>query len=207
MKILIIVDVQNDFCPGGSLAVDKGSKIIPVINKLTREGDFDLIVATQDWHPLSHVSFASSHVVEPFVTFNGDTVWPDHCVANTEGAMFHVDLEQDKIDMIVRKGMDKDVDAYSPIFDANRNFATPLVQYLDNVTDHKTEFYVCGIATDVCVLNTVLDLNNRYKEHKKSIDIKLIENACAGVTLEGTKDAIKKMKDKGVEIISSKDLI
>jgi nicotinamidase/pyrazinamidase len=127
MKTLIIVDVQNDFMPGGRLEVPESNRIIPVINRI--QNYYDLIVATQDWHPINHKSFASNHPVrKPFDTImlNGikQTLWPDHCVQGSEGAAFHPGLETNRISAIFRKGMDPEIDSYSGFYDNNQQLST-----------------------------------------------------------------------------------
>ena len=158
MKALIIVDIQNDFIPGGSLAVTDGDKIISRINELQKK--FDLVVATQDWHPANHKSFASQHDgMNPFdvIDLNGlqQTLWPDHCIQSTKGAEFHKDLNTNKIEAIFRKGINPEIDSYSGFFDNGRKKATGLHGYLKDHT--VTSVYVCGLAADFCVYFTAMD--------------------------------------------------
>lgn len=158
MKTLIIVDVQNDFIPGGSLAVPNGDEIVPVINAL--QGRFDLVVATQDWHPPDHVSFASHHEgSKPFdqIELNGmpQTLWPDHCVRGTRGAEFHPMLDLKLAEAIFRKGMDPEIDSYSGFFDNGRKKQTGLAGYLRE--KEATDLYFCGLAAEICVAFTVKD--------------------------------------------------
>lgn len=158
MKALIIVDVQNDFTSGGALEVKKGENIIPLLNKI--QSKFDLVVATQDWHPESHLSFASNHEgrkpFEKTVLQNMDQVlWPDHCVQGTKGADIHSDLDMDRIEAIFRKGMDPGIDSYSGFFDNGRLKSTGLAGYLK---DRKVDtVYVCGLAAEYCVYYTAKD--------------------------------------------------
>lgn len=158
MKALIIVDMQNDFIPGGSLAVPDGDKIISRINELQKK--FDLVVATQDWHPTNHKSFASQHEGKnPFdiIDLNGlqQTLWPDHCIQGSKGADFHKDLNTNRIEAIFRKGTNTEIDSYSGFFDNGRKKATGLHGYLK---DHNvTSVYVCGLAADFCVYFTAMD--------------------------------------------------
>lgn len=158
MKALIIVDIQNDFIPGGSLAVPDGDKIISRINELQKK--FDLVVATQDWHPSNHKSFASQHDGKnPFdvIDLNGlqQTLWPDHCIQSTKEAEFHKDLNTNKIEAIFRKGTNPEIDSYSGFFDNGRKKATGLHGYLQE--RKVTSVFVCGLAADFCVYYTALD--------------------------------------------------
>lgn len=158
MKALIIVDVQNDFIPGGKLAVPEGDTIIPRINELQKK--FDLVVATQDWHPANHKSFASQHEGKnPFdiIELNGiqQTLWPDHCIQGTSGANLHQDLNTNRIEAIFRKGTNPEIDSYSGFFDNGRKKNTGLHGYLQ---DRKVDaVYVCGLAADYCVYYTAMD--------------------------------------------------
>ena len=158
MKALIIVDVQNDFLPGGTLAVPKGDEIIPVINAI--QAEYGLVVATQDWHPVDHGSFASNHPgTKPLETIdlNGipQVLWPNHCVQGTFGAMLSDQLEQKHIAAIFRKGMDSMVDSYSGFYDNARLHAIGLADYLRG--KGVTEVSVCGLAADYCVFYTAWD--------------------------------------------------
>jgi nicotinamidase/pyrazinamidase len=158
MKVLIIVDIQNDFLPGGALAVQNGDAVIPVINKL--QSQFDLVVATQDWHPEDHKSFASMHPGKKIfdeIKLNGlpQVLWPDHCVQETEGAEFSSMLDTKKIEAIFRKGMDNNIDSYSGFFDNGKKKATGMGAYLKG--RGITSIYVCGLAADYCVNFTALD--------------------------------------------------
>jgi nicotinamidase/pyrazinamidase len=158
MKALIIVDIQNDFLPGGVLAVRNGDAVIPVINKL--QSQFDLVVATQDWHPADHKSFASMHLGKKIfdeIKLSGlpQVLWPDHCVQETEGAEFSSMLDTKKIEAIFRKGMDNNVDSYSGFFDNGKKKATGMGAYLKG--RGITSIYVCGLAADYCVNFTALD--------------------------------------------------
>ncbi|WP_353165076.1 bifunctional nicotinamidase/pyrazinamidase [Empedobacter brevis] len=158
MKALIIVDMQYDFLPGGSLAVNDGDKIIDRINKLQEK--YDVVVATQDWHPAHHKSFASQHPEnKPFdvIDLNGtrQVLWPDHCIQGTKGAELHKDIDQKKISAIFRKGMNPDVDSYSAFFDVNKKNPTGLHGFLK---DHNIlSVYICGLAADYCVYHTAKD--------------------------------------------------
>lgn len=158
MNALIIVDVQNDFLPGGALAVDQGDTIIEVINTL--QNRFELVVATQDWHPAGHKSFASAHPgkkVFESIHLNGmsQILWPDHCIQGSPGAAFSTQLDRKKIEAIFRKGMEKDIDSYSGFFDNGKKKATGMGAYLKG--RGVTSLFVAGLAADFCVYFTALD--------------------------------------------------
>ena len=158
MKTLVIIDPQNDFMPGGPLEVPFGNDIVPVINKL--QNFFDLIIATQDWHPKEHMSFASNHFEgKPFEKklLHGilQTLWPDHCIQGTKGAEFHKDLNTNRIAAIFRKGMDPEVDSYSGFYDNNHQLNTGLAGFLKD--KGASEIFFCGLAADICVYYSILD--------------------------------------------------
>lgn len=158
MQALLIVDVQNDFLPGGNLAVPNGNEIIPVINDLIPK--FDLVVATQDWHPKNHSSFASNHPgKKPFeeieVKGKVQTLWPDHCVQGSHGAEFPKELNTNAIEAIFRKGTNPKMDSYSAFYDNGHHKSTGLEDYL--IGRGVDELYVCGLAGDICVYYTMLD--------------------------------------------------
>jgi nicotinamidase/pyrazinamidase len=158
MKTLVIVDVQNDFLPSGALAVPRGDAVVPVINRIIDR--FDLVVATQDWHPQSHLSFASNHPGrQPFdkIGLEGleQVLWPDHCVQATRGADFGGDLDARRIEAIFRKGMDPKIDSYSGFFDNGHRKATGLAGYLRARGAGK--LYLCGLAAEICVYYTLKD--------------------------------------------------
>ncbi len=177
MRLLLVVDVQNDFCPGGALPVPKGDEVVPVINDVMSE--FDLIAASQDWHPEDSVHFDD---------------WPPHCVKNTKGAELHSDLRVDRIDHFFRKGISRDTHGYS-VFDAeNRDFNQFLQE--NNISD----IYITGLAAEYCVLQTSLAAVDY------GYNVYLIEEAVSGIDPEDVKQAKEKMRDKGVEIISKKDV-
>lgn len=158
LKTLIIIDVQRDFCPGGSLAVEAGDEVVPVINRISHL--YDIVVATQDWHPPGHISFASSHPgARPFEsrTVAGESVvlWPDHCLQGSEGAAFHPRLDTAPIDLILHKGTSTDLDSYSAFFENDHVTPTGLGYYLSGFGCRELDF--CGLATDVCVQASVMD--------------------------------------------------
>jgi len=202
MKTLLIIDVQNDFCPGGALAVPGGDTIIPVINSLIP--DFDAVIQTQDWHPEGHHSFASSHEgKDPYDTVEmdyGDQVlWPDHCVQGTRGAEFHPDLNTTKTEVIIRKGFRKEIDSYSTFYENDQKTPTGLTGYLRE--RGISEIYVAGLATDFCVKWSVID------GLKEEFTVHVIEDAVKGIDMDGSvEQAWKEMKDAGAEITSSEKI-
>jgi nicotinamidase/pyrazinamidase len=201
---LLLVDLQNDFCPGGSLAVSGGDSIIPIANAL--QPLMPLVIATQDWHPQDHMSFAANHhkkSVGDSVMLEGisQTLWPVHCVQGTRGAEFHPELNRTHIKHIVHKGIDKVVDSYSAFFDNAHLRSTGLHDYLQ--TQGVTHLYILGLATDYCVKYSVLDaLQLGYQ-------ITVIENACKGVGLSANDiaDAIAEMKAAGATFMDHNQFI
>ncbi len=202
MKAFIIVDMQNDFCPGGALPVKDGNTIIPVINGLMKK--FDLVVSTQDWHPGDHGSFAGNHGKRPgeMIVLNGldQILWPDHCVQATAGAELVNGLDVKRIARVFRKGMDKSVDSYSGFFDNGHKNATGLGDYLKR--REVTEVYVVGLATDHCVKCTALDAA------RLGFKTAVIIDACKGVDLHaGDVDrAVEDMRRAGVRITQSNEI-
>mgnify|MGYP003859159701 CR=1 FL=1 len=203
MNALLIVDVQYDFLPGGNLEVKEGDKIIPVINELQEK--FDFIVATQDWHPADHKSFAANHQgkkVGDHIKLSGtdQILWPTHCVQESKGAQFHKDLRQDKWKKVFRKGRNPMVDSYSGFFDNNKLENTGLSDYLH---DHDiTDVYVVGLAADFCVKFTVLDAV------KEGFETHLVTDATKAVNLYPSdfELALKEMSKTGAELVLSKDI-
>ena len=200
MKALIIVDVQNDFCPNGALAVENGDAIIDIIN--VSQHQFDLVIATQDWHPASHQSFAANNdgkSVDDVIELNGlpQVLWPTHCVQNTDGADFHPRLNTEKFARVFRKGEVETVDSYSGFFDNGHRRATGLGDYLKG--ENVDEVFVCGLATDYCVKFTALDAR------QLGFDVTLIEDACKGVELNDgdITRSVDAMREAGVAIIDS----
>jgi nicotinamidase/pyrazinamidase len=157
MRALIVVDVQNDFCPGGALGVAGGDEIVAPINN--RMADFDAVILTQDWHPAGHSSFASSHQAAEFSTtempYGSQVLWPDHCVQGSIGAAFHKDLDIDRADLILRKGYRPGIDSYSAFFENDRRTATGFEGYLKTRGVFDVTFV--GLATDYCVAYSALD--------------------------------------------------
>lgn len=203
MKALLIVDVQNDFCPGGALEVPNGNQIISTINRLSEQ--FDVVIQTQDWHPEGHSSFAESHQgKEPFETiempYGEQVLWPDHCVQGSQGADFHADLETNRSQLIIRKGFRKDIDSYSAFYENDDETTTGLTGYLRQ-RDIDT-LYAVGLATDFCVKWSVVD------GIKEGFDVFVVEDAVKGIDIEGSVDqAWNEMLEKGAQKISSEKLL
>ncbi|MEW6303525.1 MAG: bifunctional nicotinamidase/pyrazinamidase [Verrucomicrobiota bacterium] len=196
-KALVIVDVQNDFVPGGALAVKGGDQVVDVINRIQPE--FDLIVATQDWHPANHGSFAKNHPGKKpgdVVDLNGlpQILWPVHCVQRTRGAEFVRGLATHRVSRVFFKGTDPTIDSYSALFDNGHRKATGLGDYLKQ--QGADEVYIVGLATDYCVKFTALDAR------KLGFNTHLITRACRGVNLQpgDTDAAIEEMRKAGVVI-------
>lgn len=204
MKALILVDLQNDFCHLGALAVPKGNEVIPLANQLMSH--FDLIVATQDWHPGNHGSFAANHYWRKpgqVIELNGlsQILWPIHCVQDSFGAEFVDELEVEKIDKIFPKGTNPEIDSYSGFFDNGHQKSTGLGDYLKE-KDVK-EVFIMGLAADYCVKFTALDaVALGFKTY-------LIKDATRGVNIqeEDTQNAFKEMKEKGVIFTHTKEII
>lgn len=195
-EVLVIVDMQNDFCPGGALAVPDGDAILPAVNRLAAE--FAHVVLTQDWHPPGHLSFAGAHPGrQPFETvevpYGPQTLWPDHCVQGTYGAAFHLALEVPHAELILRKGYRPAIDSYSAFRENDRRTPTGLASYLrergfDRVT-------LCGLATDYCVLFSALDAR------MAGFSVEVMANACRGIDLDGSlARAMRQMAEAGVTI-------
>ena len=203
MKALLVVDIQNDFLPGGSLAVKDGDEIIPLVNRLMNE--FDLVVATQDWHPSDHGSFASNNEGKKpgdIIVLNGldQILWPDHCVQNSEGAAFNEELNTEQFARVFRKGTDVGIDSYSGFFDNGKKKDTGLNAYLKSQSVDRV--YISGLATDYCVKYTAIDaVECGYATW-------VIQDATRAVNLEegDFEKAIEEMKAKGVEIMHSRDI-
>ena len=198
MKTLIIIDPQNDFMPGGSLAVPNGDEIIPVINKL--QENFDLVIASQDWHPNGHASFASSHQGKKEfekIDLNGieQVMWPEHCVQNTDGAEFHKDLETAKIEAIFRKGTNPEIDSYSAFYDNQHLKSTGLSGYLKE--KKAKDLYFCGLAAEICVHFTAKDAI------KEGFEATIIEDATRALNSEDFEKAKAELKELGGKIITS----
>jgi nicotinamidase/pyrazinamidase len=198
MSALILVDIQNDFLQGGTLAVLLGNDILPLVNQLMSY-PFKKILATKDFHPKNHVSFASTHQKPLFSTLKIEGVeqhlWPDHCVQNTFGSELSADLNQEKIERIFLKGTDRSVDSYSAFYDNAHLKSTGLATYLKE--NHITDVYLVGLATDYCVKFTALDAV------KEGFNTFVILEGCRGVNIQkdDSKNALKQLQDLGVHIV------
>ncbi len=192
--VLILVDAQNDFCTGGALGVPQGEAIVPVANRVA--GRFAHVLATQDWHPPGHLSFASSHEgrkpferIEAF--YGAQTLWPDHCVQGTPGAEFHRGLDLRRVELVVRKGFRPEIDSYSAFYENDQRTPTGLAGYL-----REREFrrvFLAGLATDYCVHYSALDAR------REGFDVVVIEDACRAIDLEGSlARAFSEMNEAGV---------
>jgi nicotinamidase/pyrazinamidase len=195
-QALIVIDVQNDFCPGGALAVAGGDEIIPRINALMHE--FHVRVLTQDWHPASHSSFAANHPgAEPFsmteMPYGPQVLWPVHCVQSTEGAEFHASLDVDAADMIIRKGFRPEIDSYSGFYENDRVTPTGLEGYLR--ARGITAVTIVGLATDYCVAYSALDAVGH------GFQVTVLEGACRAIDLNGSlAEAWAQMRAAGVRL-------
>ncbi len=194
--VLVIVDVQNDFCPGGALAVPDGDAIIPVINRLAAL--FAHVVLSQDWHPPGHMSFASSHPGKrPFDTieavYGQQVLWPDHCVQGTEGAAFHPGLAVRHVELVLRKGFRPEIDSYSALRENDRRTPTGLTAYLRERGFERLT--LCGLATDYCVLFSALDAR------EAGFAVQVAASACRGIDLNGSlAQAMRAMAEAGVAL-------
>lgn len=196
MTALIVIDVQNDFCPGGALAVPGGNEIVAGINALM--ADAEAVVLTQDWHPTGHSSFASSHAGRaPYdlidMPYGSQVLWPDHCVQGSDGAAFHADLDADRAEMIVRKGFRAEIDSYSAFFENDQTTPTGLEGYLR--TRGITKLTLVGLATDFCVHYSALDAA------RLGFDVTVRMDLCRAIDLDGSLDAAcNAMKDAGISL-------
>ncbi len=203
MEALIVVDVQNDFIPGGALPVADGDKIISGINNLTKK-KFEMwkIVFTQDWHPKGHMSFASSHGKNPFDPIDtpglGPVLWPDHCVQGSFGAEFHKDLNTNQAHLIIRKGYNRNIDSYSAFLENDKKTETGLAGFLD--TSGVKKVYVCGLALDYCVYYTALDAK------AKGFEVVVLTDLTKWIAEDTKNAAINDMKSKGINFLNSTEL-
>jgi nicotinamidase/pyrazinamidase len=200
--LLLAVDLQNDFCPGGALAVPRGDEVVAPINRIGRR--FAHVALTQDWHPRDHRSFASQHAGRrPFETitlpYGEQTLWPDHCVQGTQGAAFHPGLDLPHAELILRKGFRLDIDSYSAFFENDRRTPTGLAAYLRERGFRR--LYLAGLATDYCVAYSALDAI------RAGFEVVVLEDACRGIDLEGSlARAMDEMRGAGVTIASTADV-
>lgn len=195
---LVMIDIQNDFCPGGALAVANGDRIVSEINRL--QTSFPVRVLTQDWHPGDHSSFASQHAgTSPYdmisMPYGQQVLWPDHCVQGSRGAAFHPDLDINKADLILRKGFRKDIDSYSAFFENDRHTPTGLEGYLRE--RGVVSLVMVGLATDFCVRYSAVDAA------RLGFDVTVKMSACKAIDLNGSlEDAIDDMRGHGVVLLS-----
>lgn len=206
MKTLLLVDIQVGFCTGGNLAVPHGEAVVPVANRLIADGGYDLIVASQDWHPADHGSFASQHPgKKPFemgeLGGKPQMMWPDHCVQNTADAAFHPELDVAAIDYIQQKGEDREVDSYSAFRDNGQEALTGLASYL--IESGTTRLDVCGLATDYCVKASALDAIAMLP----GVTVRFIEDASRGIDPDDVTAAQDEMKAAGIAIVSSREVL
>lgn len=195
-EALIVIDVQNDFCPGGALAVAGGDQIVPIVNRLI--ADFEHVVLTQDWHPAGHSSFASTHPGrQPFETvemaYGMQTLWPDHCIQGTPGAEFHPELVWRRAEIVIRKGFRKAIDSYSAFYENDHATPTGLGGYLKERGIGKVT--LAGLATDFCVAHSALDAR------KLGLDVTVRLDACRGIDLGGSMATMTaNMREAGVRL-------
>ncbi len=196
---LLVVDIQNDFCPGGALGVPEGDVIIPRINQLMQS--HTLVALTQDWHPADHHSFASAHPgAQPYETismsYGEQVLWPDHCVQGTQGAEFHPDLDTRPAQLIVRKGTDRAIDSYSAFRENDHRTRTGLAGWL---REHEVRhLLLCGLATDFCVLWSALDAR------AEGLEVTVLLDVCRGIDLDGSvARALEEMRQAGVRLEES----
>ena len=201
--VLLVVDVQNDFMPGGALAVARGDEVVPVVNRLAR--GFSHVVLTQDWHPASHISFAANHAGRtPFemitLPYGEQVLWPVHCVQDTQGAALHRDLHVPHARLVIRKGHHAGVDSYSAFLEADRTTPTGLAGYLRDVGVKRV--WCCGLATDYCVAWSALDAR------AAGFDVVVIEDACRAIDLNGSLDAAwQQLHAAGIARVQSADVL
>jgi nicotinamidase/pyrazinamidase len=194
--VLLIVDVQNDFCPGGALAVPEGDAIVPAVNRLARS--FAHVVLTQDWHPLKHASFASSHPDKrPFdaieVSYGTQILWPDHCVQGTQGAAFHPKLDVPHAELVLRKGFRSAIDSYSAFRENDRRTATGLAGYLKERGVERIT--LCGLATDFCVAFSAIDAR------QAGFEVSVVTSACRAIDIDSSlAHAMRSMGEAGVTV-------
>ena len=200
--VLLVIDVQNDFCPGGQLAVPGGDDVVPVINHLISQ--FDHVVLTQDWHPAGHSSFASSHAgADPFsqitMAYGAQTLWPDHCIQGSAGAAFHQNLMWDKAELVIRKGFRPQIDSYSAFFENDKKTPTGLTGYLRERGFARV--LTCGLAFDFCVRFSAEDARTQ------GFECLVIEDACRAIDMDGSAAATREaFAQQNVELIVASDI-
>jgi nicotinamidase/pyrazinamidase len=197
--VLIVVDMQNDFCPGGALAVPQGDEIVPTVNRLAAE--FAHAILTQDWHPPGHASFASSHAgKQPFQTielaYGQQILWPDHCVQGTQGAAFHSGLDIPHAELVIRKGFRSAIDSYSAFRENDQRTPTGLAGYLKERGFERVT--LCGLATDFCVLYSAID------GREAGFEVSVVTSACRGIDVDGSLGrALRSMEGVGVTLLTA----
>jgi nicotinamidase/pyrazinamidase len=197
--VLLVVDIQNDFCPGGSLAVPRGNEVVPLVNSLAAK--FAHVVLTQDWHPPGHLSFASSHAgKKPYQTieapYGTQILWPDHCVQGSVGAAFRDDLRIPKAELVLRKGYHREIDSYSAFYENDRKMATGLSGYLRE--RGFTRVFLAGLAFDFCVRYSAEDAR------REGFEVVVFEDACRGIDVDGSVAATRdQLKTLGVRCIAA----
>jgi nicotinamidase/pyrazinamidase len=195
-EVLLVIDVQNDFCPGGALAVPQGDEIIPAVNRLA--ASYAHVILTQDWHPRGHASFASSHPGKsPFetieVSYGAQVLWPDHCVQGTPGAAFHSGLDIPHAELVLRKGFTRTIDSYSAFRENDHRTATGLAGYLRERGFERVA--LCGLATDFCVAFSAID------GRQAGFDVSVVTSACRGIDIDGSlARAMRSMSEAGVTV-------
>ena len=200
---LLVIDAQNDFCPGGALAVPDGDQVVEVINRLGQS--FAHRILTQDWHPPGHLSFASSHpghapLETTTLSYGVQVLWPDHCVQGTRGAEFRSNLEVNGSELILRKGFRREIDSYSALFENDKTTPTGLGAYLRERGFER--LYLCGLATDYCVGYSALDAC------RAGFDVAVVEDACRAIDVGGSLAAAwRDMESAGVRRVRSDDLL
>ncbi|MCG8357025.1 MAG: bifunctional nicotinamidase/pyrazinamidase [Kiloniellales bacterium] len=199
---MLVIDVQNDFCPGGALAVPEGDQVVPVINRLA--GAFRDVLMTQDWHPSGHHSFASSHPGrQPFETveldYGAQVLWPDHCVQGSAGAAFHPALDLPQAELVIRKGFRREIDSYSAFYENDHKTPTGLSGYLRS--RGLSRLFLAGLATDFCVHFSAVDAA------REGFAVTVIEDACRAIDLDGSLEAAQRaMREAGVAMVRSEAL-
>jgi len=201
--LLLVVDIQNDFCPGGALGVDNGDAVVPTANALMAA--FPHVALTQDWHPKDHFSFASAYDGrKPYDTieapYGTQVLWPDHCVQGTPGADFRADFDPTRAELIIRKGFRRAIDSYSAFYENDRETPTGLGGYMRE--RGLTHVYICGLATDFCVAYSALDAR------REGFAVTVIEDACRGIDLDGSlQAALDEMRGAGVALRASDEFL
>ena len=201
--VLIVVDVQKDFCPGGKLAVPKGDEVVPLINRLAAR--FPHVLLTQDWHPAGHLSFASSHPGKvPFemidLAYGEQILWPDHCVQGTAGAAFHPDLDVPHAELVLRKGFRRDINSYSAFYENDRETHTGLAGYLRE--RGLRNVFIAGLAFDFCVFYSAED------GHREGFGVSVIDDACRAIDVQGAAMAVqKRLGELSIPLISASAIL